>query len=227
MCPSLENKISNPKGPLENSLKEKKQYNIRLCGVEFCVHPLVFSPKYFKCSELMNSQFPFRKNESFLEIGCGIGVTSILAALHHQNKVVCGDINPFAIDCVRENAKKNNITHLIDARVTDVFSNITRDEKFDTVYWDLPFVFVPDDYKHKNLLERAIYDPGYQNIKKFLKEAPNYMEKSGRILVGFGSLGDYDAFYSIANNYGYHIEEILTKLLPERGGLTYMLFRLS
>ncbi|MCP4176954.1 MAG: methyltransferase [bacterium] len=222
----MKNKIENPKSPLEQSLKEKQPYKIKLCDAEFYVHPQVFSPKYFRCSELMNSQFPFLDNETFLEIGCGIGVTSVLAALHHNNKVVCGDINPFAVDCVRKNAEMNNISHLIDVRETDVFSGIQKNEKFDTIYWDLPFVFIADDYEHKNLLERAIYDPGYQNIKRFLKEAPNYLKKAGRILVGFGNNGDYNTFHSIASNYGYHIEEILKDYLPERCGLTYMIFKL-
>ncbi|MFX0207067.1 MAG: hypothetical protein ACFFDT_13850 [Candidatus Hodarchaeota archaeon] len=74
--------------------------------------------------------------------------------------------------------------------------------------------------------EQAVYDPGYQNIKVFLKEAPNYLKEKVRILVGFGSNVDYNTFHSIASNYGYHIEEIVKDYLSERGGLTYMIFKL-
>lgn len=153
---------------LHKSLDEKEPYYTEVCSVTFLVHPEVFSPKYFKNTELMISQFPFREGEKLLEMGCGIGVASIFAALYHNNRVVCGDINPHAVECVKRSAEINNISNLVDARETDLFSAIQKDEQFDTIYWDLPFVYVPEDYRHNSLLEKAVCDPGYKKIREFL-----------------------------------------------------------
>ena len=220
-------KLDSAKEILEQSQLEKEPYYIKVCGVNFKAHPQVFSPKYFKNTELMNPQFPFRENERFLEIGCGIGITSILAALHHQNQVVCGDINPYAVECAKKNAELNSVTHLVDARETDLFSAIEKEEQFDTIFWDLPFVYVPEDYRHSSILEKAVCDPGYGKIEKFLKQAPEYLKENGRLLVEFGSNGEFDIFKSVTDNLGYEIEEVVRVSITEREGLSYMLFDLK
>lgn len=222
-----DDKVRNAGDCIKLSLKEKRPYLVELCGARFLVHPQVFSPKYFKCSKLLNGRFPFFKRERFLEIGCGIGVTSILAALHHENRVVCGDINPHAVWCAVENSKMNGVSHLVEVRETNVFSAIAADETFDTVYWDLPFVYVPPDYQYKNVLERAFFDPGYRNTRTFLEQAPGYLRGNGRILVGFGSNGEFEVFRSITSELGYEIEELVRDHLAERGGLTYMILHLK
>ena len=111
---------------LNKSQAEKEPYFTEVCGVTFLAHPEVFSPKYFKNMELMISQFPFREEERFLEIGCGVGIASIFAALHHNNMVVCGDINLHAVECVKRSAEINGVSHLVDSRETDIFSAIKK-----------------------------------------------------------------------------------------------------
>lgn len=219
-------KLNFAKEVLKQSQAEKEPYFIEVCGVKFFAHPQVFSPKYFKNTELMISQFPFREGESFLEIGCGIGVTTVFAALHHDNSVVCGDINPHAVECAKRNAEINGVSHLVDARLTDLFSAMKNGEQFDTIYWDLPFVYVPEDYRLNSILEKAVCDPGYIKIREFLEQAPDYLNENSRLLIGFGSNGEFDILKSITDELGYEIEKIAQESIPDRGGLSYMLFDL-
>ena len=205
---------------------ENVPYYTEVGGVTFLVHPEVFSPKYFKNTELMISKFPFREGERFLEMGCGIGVVSIFAALHHNNYVVCGDINLHAVECAKRSAELNGVSHLVDGRETDLFSAIQKDELFGTIYWDLPFVYVPEDYRHNSLLEKAVCDPGYKKIREFLEQAPEYLKENGRLLIGFGTNGEYDIFKAITDELKYEIDEIAKVSIAERGGLSYMLFDL-
>ncbi len=49
-------------------------------GKRFIAHPNVFSPKYFHDTKFFAENLPIKKDEDFLEIGCGTGVCSIFAA---------------------------------------------------------------------------------------------------------------------------------------------------
>src|SRR5258706_2594 len=66
-----------------------------------------------------------------------------------------------------------------------------REEKFDTIYWNLPFIYVAEGFHFQTIGERALFDPGYKTIKRFLGEAPSYLNRNGRIIVGFGDFGNY------------------------------------
>jgi hypothetical protein len=49
------------------------------------------------------------------------------------------------------------------------------------------------------MLERAIRDPGYNVLKKYLHEAHEYLEKDGFLLLGFSNvMGDMKFFESLA-----------------------------
>ena len=220
-------KLENARENLRRSQRERKPYYIDVLNAKFLVHPDVFSPKYFKSTEIVNSRFPFRENERILEIGCGVGVTSILAAKIYRNKVVAVDINPEAVRLTRENAEINGVSSLVDARPSDVFSSIRPNERFDTIYWDLPFIYVPPDYKYSFPLEQSVCDPGYKTTKTFVVQAHRYLEHEGRLFVGFGSNGDYDKFEIIANANDYNVFEEYQGSIEERGGLTYRLLRLD
>lgn len=219
-------KFENARQNLLRSRCETEPYPVEVCGILFYAHPEVFSPKYFKSTEILNTHFPFVKNERFLEVGCGIGVTSVLAALRHTNRVVCVDINPFAVQLARKNAILHNVSYRMDIRESDVFSSLSEEERFDTLYWDLPFVHMPSDYRCRSRLERAVCDPGYSNIERFLKNAPKHLAEKGRILIGFGSNGDMELLRALAEKYRYRVEEIFRKFIPDRGGLAYMLLQL-
>ena len=56
-----------------------------------------------------------------LEIGCGTGIISIYCAMS-GSMVEAVDINPLAVKCASENAKRNAVH--ITAKESDLFSNI-------------------------------------------------------------------------------------------------------
>ena len=208
---------------IKYSLAEKQTYTVEICGLELTVHPQVFSPKYFRGVEIINADFPFIDNQSFLEVGCGVGVTSILAA-KRNNRVVSTDINPYAVECTADNADLNQVGHLIDVRESDVFSAIEKDETFDTIYWNLPYIFVPDGFQYRNLLEKSVCDPGYQCIERFIRQAPDHLNEGGRILVDFGSHGDMAKLESLARSNHLRLELLSSR--EDNTGVKFELFQL-
>src|SRR5690606_10470873 len=51
-----------------------------------------------------------------LDVGCGSGVLSVAAASARGGRVVAVDIDAHAVQVTRENAARNNVEHLVDAR---------------------------------------------------------------------------------------------------------------
>lgn len=225
---SNEDKLSSAFKNLERNASENTNYKTEVLGLNFYANKHVFSPKYFKSTEMLNANLPFRKNESFLEIGSGVGVTSVLAAKQFNNKVVAIDINPHAVKLTQMNADYHQVSDKIDAREGSVFSPLTKMEKFDTIYWDIPYVWSKEtDLQKLSMLQRSVSDPGYMNIDRFLSQARGHLNPNGRILVGFGSNGDYERFASLAQKHHFKLNKLYEGYNPYREGITYQLFELA
>jgi len=174
---------------LRASEREKSQTEVEILGRRFVVLPGVFSPHYFDSTRLFSRLFPYKSDDAFLEVGCGTGITSVLAVKNGAKHVLAVDINPRAVKNTKLNAKLHNCHKAIKARQSDLFSTIGAGEQFDTIYWNLPFIFVEDDFQFETIVERALFDPGYNATRRFLHEAPKHLSKGGRIVLGFGDFG--------------------------------------
>lgn len=208
------------------SQTESGEYEIDFEGLALLAHKQVFSPKYFRSSHILLSAFPFREGERLLEVGCGLGTLSIIAALKHNNDVVATDINPYAVSLCRKNARHYKLKGRVDVRHGDVFSAIKLNETFDTVFWDPPFVWADDDYIYQSPIERAVFDPGYRQIERFIRQSHRYLNKGGRLLMNFGSNGDREKFTQLVIACGYGLKELSFTEIEDRGGLTYTLYQL-
>ena len=71
-----------------------------------------------------------------LDMGTGSGVSGILAA-RKGALVVAVDVNPMAVACARQNAKRNGVADKMTFAVADVFEGVEGD--FDLIVFDPPF----------------------------------------------------------------------------------------
>jgi release factor glutamine methyltransferase len=223
-CASNDDKLFSAFSNLQRSAVENGEYEVQVLNRSYLADSLVFSPKYFKSTEMLSAHFPFRTNERFLEIGCGIGVTSIIAACDYNNQVVSVDINPVAVALTSKNAARFSVQDKLEVRLGCVFEAIVTSEKFDTIYWDLPYVY--SEQKEISLLQRSVCDPGYCHIDEFLSQARQYLAKNGRIIVGFGSNGDYERFQALAALHHFAVHCLYQGFHPYREGISYQLFEL-
>lgn len=221
-------KVTSAFKNIERNYSDASRYETVIMDETFIASKDVFSPKYFKSTEMLTSNFPFKADEKFLEVGCGIGVAAVIAAKNHHNKVVALDINPIAVKLTTENAAKHGVTRLVEARESNVFSQLADNEKFDTIFWDLPYVYTdPKEEKKLTLLQKSVSDPGYRHIEMFLAQAPLHLNTNGRIIVGFGSNGDLERFMALANKHHYNMNRIYEGFNPYREGISYQLYLLS
>jgi release factor glutamine methyltransferase len=167
---------------LHANYREKEQYEVRISDIPFVVHPRVFSPKYCADTAFFAENIPVVKGNAVLEIGCGTGIISIFALFKGARSVVAVDINPLAIKNSIENACRHNLIDKIDVRLGDVYEPLRPDERFDLVFWNIPFGFLDRD--EISIDEKALFDPGYQAFKRYIGGSADHLKENGRLLFG-------------------------------------------
>lgn len=185
--------------------------NYRYEGRDFIIHSGVFPPTHFQSTGIFTRLLPYPQKGSFLEIGCGAGVTAVMAALAGCSRVVATDISEAAVNNTRLNVKHQGVEHIVSTYHSDLFDALDQQEKFDTIFWNSNFVFVPDGYVFDKTILHAFCDVGYATHHRFLHEAKNYLAPGGELLLGFSSQGDAAALEELLNQYGYRSEIIASE----------------
>ena len=211
---------------LADSQKVRFPYTMKTSGLKIVVHEKVFSPKHFRGWEIFNRNLPSTHGENVLEIGTGTGVTALFLAKNGAKSVVAVDINPHAVKNAKENAKLNHLTN-VDVRRSDIYSAIKKGETFNTIYWNTPFMHMPAGYKHRSVLERGLFDPGYKITERFLKEGRKLLAPKGRILFGTADFGDVPLLKKLAGKYGYRIRLIAKESSLEINPVVFELYELK
>ena len=121
-----------------------------------------------------------RRVKSTLDLGCGCGIQSLLAA-RYSDKVVATDINPRALELTRLNAELNDI-HNIETRQGNYLEPV-KNQRFDLIVANLPYVIAPE----KRLVYRTVEEPGDSGTHERLKEIPAYLNEGGfaQILINW------------------------------------------
>ena len=150
------------------------------------------------------------KGGNFLEIGCGSGVISILAARMGWKSHAC-DVNPFAVACTIENSRLN---------YADVFAleggpgpkqdesilNWWHDKKHDLIIWNLPYIRTKNLPKETlgPIEESALIDNDELGVeKRFLNQMveKDILNRSGIIML-LGKMDESNSLISHANSLG-------------------------
>jgi release factor glutamine methyltransferase len=134
-----------------------------------------------------------RCGEKSLEIGCGTGIVSIKCALS-GSKVVAVDMNPVAVECTKENARRNGVE--VDAKQSDLFSNVT--EVYDTIMFNPPYLPVSDEGSGSEQWNGG--DDGFLVTRRFLNLLPQYIRRNGWAFIILSDLTDIRKLMNEFNN---------------------------
>lgn len=194
----------------------------------FLVHPAVFNPGPFPSTRwFANFVRDYVNGQSdFCEVGCGAGVISCLVAIANPElNIVSTDINPFAKETTKLNVEKLKLSNRINVVEGDVLDGVSKDSKFDTIFWALPFGFLDPGAK-VDFLDMQLFDPGYRATRKFLMEAKNYLKPNGSILLGFSEdLGHADLLEDIAREAGVKFERVAETEMKETDSITFEIIK--
>ncbi|AKM82009.1 TPA: peptide chain release factor N(5)-glutamine methyltransferase [Candidatus Berkelbacteria bacterium] len=181
-----------------NNLIKKRALNIPVAyltgekeffGLNFRVNKNVLIPRpetEWIVEKSIKSVKPKVDKIKVLDMGTGTGNIIISLAINSDADFFACDISADALAVAKQNAKRNNIEEKIKFYESDLFSNKKLKQKFNLIIANLPYV--PKKDKDKSVKfepVNAIFanDNGSEIIKRFLKQAPNYLQSNGTILI--------------------------------------------
>ncbi len=214
---------------LIDSQKEKFPYEMFALGLAIQVNKGVFSPKHFNGWYIFTKNFPSVSGKEVLEIGVGTGITALYLARNGAKKVVAVDINPKAVENTEINAEKNRLNDIVDVRKSDIFSKVRKEETFDIIYWNMPFMPAPVDFRYSSDLEKGLFDPGYKLTDRFLREAKEHLKKGGIVIVGTGEgeFADISKLMEISEKYGYTHKLLVREKSLEINPVFFRMYKLT
>lgn len=115
-------------------------------------------------------------------MGTGTGLMGIVMAMSGAKMVILTDISTTAVDNAKENVEKFKLEKIAKVVQGDLFENIK--EKVDFITFMQPYF--GDEPPKGDTIASSMLDSG-NLIKKFLQQAPDYLNKGGLIVMPFYS----------------------------------------
>lgn len=199
---------------------------VEVCGYTFDVLPGVFSPAISSDTEwFAEKMLPHFSGKSVLEIGSGCGVIACLAALNGATRVVATDINPTAVENIRENQKNHHLNFPV--RLGNLYEPLKPAEQFDVIFWNHPFNHVEDDFSEPNILSRSVFDPKYLSLKNYFRAGKKHLKLKGKLFLGTSNIARINLIKQIAREEEYSYRLLEKKEVPfSKGSSTKMDIRI-
>lgn len=179
--------------------------------------PKVFDPVFFD-SQLLAKTI---KNlnyciDNVLDIGTGCGIQVIFIS-KQAKKITAIDINSFAL----ENAKLNVELHKLEKKVnlikSDLFSNVS--QKFDLIIFNPPFF----SKRPKDIIEMAVTDYKNSLLDKFFRNAKDFLNKDGKIIMAISDIMDINSFNQLIKDSGFSFEVLNKAKFEENNYFVYLI----
>ncbi len=181
---------------------------VEYLGKKFVVFKNVFWAFY---DNPLLTTFKINPGDSVLDVGTGTGVIAIFAAYGGAGKIVAVDINPAAVACAKENAKRHGFGKIIDVRLSDLFQALKPNEKFDVIAANLPF----RNKRARDFVEASMWDTGFRVHKRFFKEVGRHLKPNGRIYLDQANYGGLQEMKNLAKKSGFSIKVIGKNTFPK------------
>lgn len=187
----------------QNKMKKmricKKPYIVRFLRKKICVKPEVFYPA--TDTKLLAQSTIIKSAEKVLEVFAGTGAISIFCA-PKAAKIVATDINPKAIDNINENIHLHKLKRKMKAVCANIFP--AKNETFDVIILNPPYT----DKKARNIIEKSMWDENHAAIKRFFKNANNYLTPRGKIYASWANFSDFFFFEELIRKNGFQFKRI-------------------
>lgn len=185
---------------------------ISMFGLRLAVPPTVFHPKFFRTTKFLGEYLRRMdlRGRSLLEMGCGSGILSLLAAQRGAT-VTAVDINPAAVAATRANALTNRLGESVTAVVSDLFSGLPGKGEFDFILWNPPF-YPQDPTDDASHAWNA--GTGYGALARFAASAGKYLRPGGKLIVQVSTEIDGPTVLSLFSSGGLTPVLAASKRLP-------------
>jgi release factor glutamine methyltransferase len=183
-----------------------KTRGYRYKNIRLHVPSSVFHPGFFFSTHLLLDQikgWPLQ-NKKLLEPGAGSGLISIYAA-QKGAIVTATDINPVAVECLKENSSRNNVQ--IEIVRSDLFDQIPA-RLFDIIVINPPY-YKKDPASYADYAWNCGSNGEY--FRKLFSQFGDYIHAETRILMVLCDACDIKMITQIATENGYHMNLVSLK----------------
>jgi len=178
----------------------------------FCVNDNVYEPA--EDSFLFAENLTVNHEDRVVDVGTGCGILGILAA-EKAAEVFAIDINPFAVQCAKENAKLSHVAKRMLFIQGDLLAPIKIGKEFDLILFNAPYV-PSEESEGRSWLERAWAGglSGRKTIDNFIHEAPRHLRPHGEILLMQSTLSDVEETLRSFEERGLSVDVVARQNLP-------------
>lgn len=173
-------------------------HKVRVLGSIYEISENVFNPKYYYTSEFMARHIKITPGDTVLDMGTGSGIQAITAG-HTASKVVAVDINPEAVMSAGKNVRDNGVENIVSVIEGDLFSSLSRQQKFSVILFTPPYL----EGTPKNYFDYSLFDPNKELVRRFFKEAKDYLNPDGYVQMLYSSIAGTEETISIAGQFGW------------------------
>ena len=177
-------------------------------GIKVIVHPDVFPPHLTLSTKILLDfveTLPL-ENRRFLELGCGSGIISLLAA-RNGALTTASDINETALDYLRAAAEENNLK--VNCVLSDLFTDI-EEPYFDYIVINPPYY----PKKPESVKEQAWFcGENFEYFEKLFTQLPEYLNAENQTFMILSEDCDVGQISNIAtkNDVSLVVERTMTR----------------
>ena len=181
----------------------QKKISFHYQNLEILLHKNVYEPA--EDTFLLLDSIDASSKDKMLEIGTGTGIIA-LACAQKGAKVICSDINPFAIELVKKNRElnKNQISGSIEIRKGSLFEVVKHNETFNLIIFNPPYLTTRQDEQVDNgWFDKAVAGgkTGLDTTIPFLSKLSEYLTNSGKAFTILSTQSPREPFNQILRDH--------------------------
>jgi release factor glutamine methyltransferase len=175
---------------------------VEYLGKQFVVYKNVFWPG--EDSRALVENYIVHPGEEVLDLCTGSGHIAVFSADKGAKRVMAVDRNPSAVQNARDNAERHGFSEIIEVRESDMFSALSRDEKFDVITMNPPFL----EHALDDVVSNSTWDEDLHVHREFFEHVRDYLKPRGRAYIAQANFGPLKEVKDMAKGRGYNIREI-------------------
>jgi release factor glutamine methyltransferase len=176
---------------------------LKFKGQKIKVNEGVYSPA--EDTYLLLDAIELDRDDSFLEVGSGSGLISVVAA-EVARRVVAIDLSLDAVRNTGRNMKSSPAVSRSSVIQSDLLGALGNDARFSVIAFNPPYLpengFVTD-------MDHALVGgiTGVELTETFILQAIQHLEKNGRIYIVVSSLADIERVSDFMESQGLHVSD--------------------